>query len=259
MLVIFCGVLVSPVAIGMMASYPNQIWWLGLVLVVSCGLMIYGGIQSIRKSQNATRQAAEEEQRINEEVAQLNALDKTQNESIERKAEAAISDSTYHEVIAHWTFTPQEWKKFLILEKQRRKSSTLIEGSLIVVLGTPFLMWVRLATLGTAFIISVVIAIVISFFRYLLTMSSLGSILPVNEVAITDQTVMINGKLNPYRSENFWLDKIRILDGDPDVLEITYAWNTRKGKTFDELRVPIPPGKKEEARVTIQKILKIGQ
>lgn len=256
-LVIFCGVLVSPVAIGMVASYPDGIWWLGLVLVISCGLMIYGGIQAIRKAKVQEFQAAEEEQRIKAEIAQLKA-NSAPTQTIENaEKRPSISGSPYSEVFAHWIFSSQEWKKFLLLEKKRRKSSTLIEGILIVALGTPFLMWVRASTFGTAFIICLIIALIISFLRYQLTMNSLGSALDVNEVTITDQTVMINNKLNPYRSENFWLDKIQILDGDPDVLEFTYAWHTRKkAKTFDELRIPIPNGKKEEAQILIQKILK---
>jgi hypothetical protein len=256
-ILIFCGVLVLPVAIGMVASYPSAIWWLGLVLVISCGLMIYGGIQSIRKAKTQEFRAAEEEQRIKAEVAELNKAAASQTLENVAEKKSSISDSTYREVLAHWRFTSQEWKKFLTLEKKTRKSSTWIEGILIVVLGTPFLMWVRAATFGTAFIICFIIALIISFLRYQLTMNSLGPPLEVNEVTITDQTVMINDKLNPYRSENFWLDKIQILEGDPDVLEFTYAWQTRKkAKTFDELRVPIPQGKKEEAQILIQKILK---
>lgn len=262
-IVIICGVLVSPVAIGMLASYPHEIWWLGLVLVGSCSLMIYGGIQSIRKSKKQEWQANEEQERIQEEVARLKKSQLAiKNEglpgaTIQGQKGSEESHPPYNEVLAFWTFSKPEWNKFLVLEKKRRKSSTLIEGILIVALGTPFLMWVRASTFGTAFIICLIIALIISLLRYFLTMNSLGSVLDVNEVTITDQTVMINGKLNPYRSDNFWLDKVHILDGDPAVLEFTYAWNTRKQKkTFDELRVPIPQKKRAEAQALIEKISK---
>jgi len=248
-LVIFCGVMVSPVAIGMLLSFPHPIWWLGLVMVGSCGLMIYGGIQSIRKAKKQEWQAKEELERLQSEVAGIKSTGVPVQKTV---VEATQVNS---EVLAYWMFTAEEWKQFLALEKKRRKSSTSYEAAAIVILGTIGLMSMRDASLWMALLVSIVIAAIVSWLRWVLTMNSFGNVLPKNEVTITDQSILINDKLNPYRSENYWLDKIQILDGDPDVLEITYAWNTRKGNTFDEMRVPIPKGKRDEALNVINKIL----
>ena len=74
-------------------------------------------------------------------------------------------------------------------------------------------------------------------------------------LGISPNLNQINGKLNPYRSDRFWLKKIQMLAGDPEVIEFTYSWDTRKGRTFDELRIPVPAGRGEEARALIEKIL----
>lgn len=255
-LIIFCGIIVSPIAIGMLASYPHPIWWVGLILCGASGVMIHGGIQSIRKAKLQEAQAKEELERLKAEVDKIKSTPVTSGVAgVQIPGVQPDTTIRYKEVLAHWTFTADEWKKFLILEKKRRKSSTGAEGVAIVILGTLALMTFRDATFWMAFGVSAVLAVIISWLRWVLTMSSIGSVLPINEVTITDQSVLINDKLNPYRSDNYWLDKIQVLDGDPEVLEITYAWNTRKGKTFDEMRIPIPKGKKEEAQDVIQKIL----
>ena len=55
---------------------------------------------------------------------------------------------------------------------------------------------------------------------------------------------------------NLWLGKITVNDaGSFNVLEITYCWNTSKGKTFNEIRVPIPKGSLKEAIFLQEKLM----
>ena len=256
-ILIFCALLISPVAIGLAISYASELWWLGLVMCLASILMMYSGIKSIRQSKKLEWQAKEEQQRIQEEVQHIKASYPSIGET-RTGIESQTPDQaqSHREVLAYWIFPADEWKKFIALERKRRKSSTFYEFLVVVIFGTLILVFLKATGLWLGFSISLIIALIISWLRYVLTMNAFSKVLPDNTVIITDQSVMINDKLNPYRSENFWLEKIQILDGDPDVLEITYAWNTRKGKTFDELRVPIPKGKREEAQRLIQQILK---
>jgi hypothetical protein len=44
------GIIIFPIGIELTMSYPVAGWWLGLVLGGSSGLLIYGGILSIRRA-----------------------------------------------------------------------------------------------------------------------------------------------------------------------------------------------------------------
>jgi hypothetical protein len=68
-------------------------------------------------------------------------------------------------------------------------------------------------------------------------------------VIITQYAVIINGKHNAFKSQMYWLGSVSIKDEpSPKVLEIVYNWNTRGGISHDEIRIPIPEGKLEEAK-----------
>lgn len=253
-LVIFCGVLVSPVAIGLTASYPHELWWLGAILCMCCFLMIFGGIETIRSTKFKERIANQERERIAVEMAQQKAIEDFAHGIISNETPAAVPIRP--EVLVHWTFSTEEWNQFIVLEKRRRLESSIYEGIGIIVLGTIVIMLARESVFSIALSVSAVIALIIGFLRYFLNMKSYGKTLHKNEVTITRQSVLINDKLNSYRSDNIRLEKIKLIEGSPDVLEFTLAWLTsKKKKAFDEMRVPIPKGKKEEAKQLIQKII----
>lgn len=66
---------------------------------------------------------------------------------------------------------------------------------------------------------------------------------------ITPSTVYINGQPNVFYDDVKQPAKFRLLEEQqPAVLEITYMWPVRRGTTFEELRVPVPAGREEEAR-----------
>ena len=48
-LYIYAGIIILPIGLGMVFSYPDPLWWLGLLLCLSTTLLIYSGIQTKRK------------------------------------------------------------------------------------------------------------------------------------------------------------------------------------------------------------------
>lgn len=254
-LVIFCGVLVSPVAIALTASYPHELWWLGAILCACCFLMIFGGIETIRGARFKERMANLERERIATELAQQKATEDFATQGIV-PTETPAAVPLRPEVLAHWTFKTKEWNQFIAVEKRRRLESSIYEGIGIMVLGTIVIMLARESVFSIALGVSTAIALIVGTLRYSLNMKSYGPTSSKNEVTITSQSVLINDKLNPYRSDTLHLEKIKLIEGSPDVLEFTYAWLTsKKKKAFDEMRIPVPAGKKEEAKLLIQKII----
>ena len=255
-IVILCGVLVSPVAVGLVSSYPHELWWLGAILCVCCFLMISGGVEAIRSVRFKERMANQEQMRIATELAQQKAIEDFATTGIVTPG-ASAAVPLQPEVLAHWTFTADAWTQFIALEKRRRLESSIYEGIGIIILGTIVIMLARESVFSIALGVSTGVALIVGVLRYTLTMNSYGPTLPKNEVTITQQSVLINDKLNPYRSDTIRLEKVILIEGLPDVLEFTHAWITSKRKkAYDEMRVPVPMGKREEAKELIQKITK---
>lgn len=256
-IIILVGVLVSPVAIGLTMSYPHELWWLGAISCACCFLMIAGGVGSIRTARQKEKLAKLERARIDNELAQQKSVQAfAQGEIIPDQHDAPAAVPLHPEVLAHWTFTAEEWTRFMALEKRRRLESSIYEGIGIIILGTIVIMLAREAAFLIALSVSSVMALIIASLRYLLGLKAFGPADASTVVTITKQSVLINEKLIPYRSDTIWLDKLEWKAGSPDVLEFTKAWhNRRKQKVTDELRVPVPNGKNDEAQQLIPKIL----
>ena len=245
-LLFFCALMMLPVGIGLLFAYPDKMWWLGLGMLVSCGLLIYGGISNIRLSKRLGRQA-------DVDMAAVAALQATQSQPTKdiRPTQPAASDDVA--ILARWTYTPEEWKAFMQWERKKRKTSSTVEAALILVVGGAFIYWAREADPGLSFGISAVVACIYWYGKNVLFLSSIGRASSKgNEVVITSHAAIINGSYNAFRSEVYWL-KGATLDESPTpaVLEIVYQWQTRKGITHEEIRVPVPEGKCDEARAVI--------
>jgi len=170
------------------------------------------------------------------------------------KAKPAAATKLPVEVLTSWIYSVSDWKEFVKWERKERKQGTIIEVSLVVVLGTLALRGMQGWIL--ALIISSVIAILYGLLKYFLKTSSIRSDEKgMPEVIITNENVYINGRIHPFYADNLWLGKVDIREeGQLNIFEITYCWNTRKGESFEEIRVPIPKGKLKEA-ISVQEQL----
>ena len=159
-------------------------------------------------------------------------------------------------VLAHWYYTVSEWESFIRWEKKKRGSDILLEGSLVVILGTILLVILRDAPLIWALLVSILIAGLYSIIKYALRMNSLkwkGPGMP--EVLITKTSIITNGIKTAFHTDQKWFRRAVINEkADRNILEITYEWQTRKGVTYDEIRLPVPKGKLREA-IEIQSFL----
>ena len=258
-ILLFAGVMLLPLGIGALASYPDKIWPLGLLLLASSGVLIYSGINSIRTSSKKLKKT---DGQINDIVKQVNTGSLKNSIPVKSKAETSIDklpNDTANVALACWNYSNDEWAKFYKWERKERKTNTLTESLIIVLFGTFFIYITRESDVFLSLAISLCVAITYGLIKYFLTMASLSNASKKqNQVIFTNSSVVINGKLNPFKDDNYWLGKIEILEEpEPKVMEITYHWSTRKGNSFDEIRVPIPKGKLGEAVQLVDK-LKLG-
>ena len=226
-----CAVVTFALGIPTISTYPAGIWWVGMLLLLSSGLMGYSAFTNFRATQN--------EKKKSDELAAYVSIQKP----------GAMTDKNKVQILVNWVYSSSEWKEFLKWENKKNTPGTIIETAVLVVLATLAIHYLKNVEWLISFIIGVLFGIAYSIIKYYLNLSSLS--MEENktpEVIITNEAVIINGHLNRFYGNNIWLGKITVNDaGSFNVLEITYCWNTRSGQAFNEIRVPIPKGSLKEA------------
>jgi hypothetical protein len=247
-LLFFCAFLVTPLGLGMLFSYPDKIWLVGILMLLGAGAFIHSGVSNLRQSARMSKQMDKEMKAVAEAL-------KTQMESIDKVASGTALASEAG-ILARWTYTDEEWKRFIAWETKKRRANTSLEAGLIVVIGAVFAHLIKQAGWALAFCLSTFIAGIYWVGKYFLSMNSIGKKKgSTNEIVILHDGVIINGKYNAIRSELYRVRSIKLLDvEEPLIMEFVYEWKTRKGISNDEIRIPVPEGKKSEAQDLISRV-----
>jgi uncharacterized membrane protein HdeD (DUF308 family) len=235
----FFSIITLGLGISMVSSYPNEIWWVGLLLLLSGILCGYSAI--------STYQSAKKEKMLSDEqMAEMNVAKRS-----------IPSDKFKVQILANWLYSVSEWKEFMKWEKRKSRSLTFRDAIILMVLGILGVHFLKGADWTISIIIGFALGIIYGVIKYFLALSSIqqdDNKMP--EVIITNEAVIVNGRMNRFYGNNLWLGKVAINEaGSFNVLEITYCWYTRGGETFDELRVPIPKGSLKEAIFLQEKLM----
>jgi hypothetical protein len=127
-------------------------------------------------------------------------------------------------------------------------------GIAFLICGIPFLMLVRNVSFIMASLFVIPVAIIIPWLRHKLATSHLKTKQKEVLVHFHPDYILINDKKIDMFSQNRWIKHMKIIDGKNEMklLEIDVAWSTRKGNTFDEVRIPIPNDKLNKAEMLIE-------
>jgi hypothetical protein len=236
---ICCALIAFAVGVSIICLNTRESWWAGPLLSVG-GFLI--GINGFR----IYRAGRMEEKIASEQLALFN-----------KNKEGPEARKTKVQILVNWVYSASEWKEFLKWEKKKSSSNShkvSIFLMLISSLGLHYLLnldWV------TALVLSLLVGILYSLIIYFVNVYSIqpdDNKMP--EVIITSEALIINGYMSRFSGNGLWLAKITVNDaGSFNVLEITYCWNTTRGKNFDEIRVPIPKGSLKEAIFLQEKLM----
>lgn len=237
-MLIILGVLVTPIGlIGAIAGGFTYVGILMMFLLLGGALMLLGGIQYLR----AGLKLSKDEKKLRQELA------RTHSPSHSHSHTHSHSPTP---IIARWTVDEATWQLFCLNEKKYRTGDNIWYFIAMVLLGTPLLMFTRGVSPGFSFIFTTLFASVVVGLRYRLSMSNLRSRKnKTPEVIISKGFVSLNGKQFELYSK---VRNVRSVvfqpHQQPPILEFTIEWKTSKGVTFDELRLPVPPGLEDTAR-----------
>ena len=160
-------------------------------------------------------------------------------------------------ILAHWTYSPEEWTKYTEKEykeeKQSKKGLAIVISGIALLMGIIFFLadnengiWVLVVMLALIVVIAFT-AWFTSWYNYRQNKKYLG------ETYITEDAVYINRQLHTWRGLGARLDSVDLNQGASQLLlQFVYSAPTRTGMQEYTVRIPVPKGQEEAA----EKILK---
>jgi hypothetical protein len=248
---LFLAFIIGILGIGILYSYPDPVWIIGLLLCGASGLLIYSGIASLVKF----RWKENDDGKAKEEMKKASVVIKDNPHA--REEEANLQQN--NRVLAVWSVPAAEWTSFREAEKKFKMRDYILYGSMIIVLTVLVFFYRKGQGLVFSIIFSSVFTGLFFLLKYILSRSFTdGYGKPAMEIIIGPDKLLINGKLFTIRDEHRWLEDLKTIAGaENGMLEFTYGWNTRQGNTSDSLLIPIPEGKRDEAETLVLQIRKI--
>ena len=248
---ITCGICMLPVALGAVASFPDPIGWLGLLLGL-CGCMVgYFSYVNLKRARKLYKETDEKVQSILDTASSENSVVQPAFNPPDRRPSSAI-------VLAIWEYSKEEWHSFQQWERRDRKFSGIANFIVVSALAC-FLIEIKSeAGWFNSILLSLPIAAIYTWVTMIFSRSSFGKAnqLKNNQVVLTTHAAIINQKFNEFISENKSIKEVRIIEeAEPKILEIEYEWQTKGGKSSDRLHLPIPKGKLGEAVKLMDKLL----
>ena len=160
-------------------------------------------------------------------------------------------------LLAHWTYSADEWQQYTEEEYKRQKSANkglfIIIAVIALVMGTIFLIvdhragqWVFLTMIGLIVLIGFV-AWFTAFYNHQQNKHTLG------QVYFTPDAIYLNRQFHDFKSMWAKLESATLKGKTNQYIEFTYSAPTRTGRQNYEARVPVPRGKEEEAPKLVEK------
>jgi hypothetical protein len=275
-LYLFIALVMAPIAIGALASYPDPAWYFGLALAIAEVLILYSAYDLLRKSrlknrENKIRQLDMEVEAFGRKpqaskaqvISPLTHSENTAEQNVTVVAEATPSAPEEHKsetnedsLLADWHYTPEEWRTFMKIEQKIVTG----ESILLIVLITAAVAWTLHDDKDESWTFSIVFAIAFALIFILLKNYLKKGFINVNSgrgvrALISRRSIVLNGKLFNLTDETRHLWKVDVIEKHGVMMvEFTYKWQTRQRETQDEIRLPVPAGKLDEANELVTRM-----
>jgi hypothetical protein len=155
-------------------------------------------------------------------------------------------------LLAHWTYSPEEWKQYTEKEFQTEKKEkrmlfymvagiALFFGILFFAFDREGGLWVLISMLGLIALIAFV-AWFAAWYNYRQNKKYLG------EAYITSDAVYLNRQLHTWRGLGAKLESVVLAEkGSRQLVAFTYSAPSRMGRQENTVRVPVPEGQEKAA------------
>jgi hypothetical protein len=155
-------------------------------------------------------------------------------------------------VLAHWTYAPGEWVSYTRAEVKRRMGEWITVAVIVMVVGL-------VSSSGggeegrTMLFAATMVAVMILVGGMVMAKGDhQANVSGPGEAIITPSAIVLNGRYHVLRNETYDFQGVRFDEAaTPPQLEFTIGWSTRSGPTRDNIRIPVPKGREEEAREVV--------
>jgi hypothetical protein len=155
-------------------------------------------------------------------------------------------------VLAHWVYEPGEWGAYTAVEVKRRTREWV--GVAVTIFLVGLVSGSGGGDEGRAMIAAgAMVAVMILAGGMLMAKGDhQANVSGPGEAIITPSAILLNGRYHVLRNDTYSFHGARFDDAaHPPQLEFTIGWSTRSGPTRDNIRIPVPAGREEEAREVV--------
>lgn len=228
-LVGYAGLIVAPLGCGGLISGDPVGMGFGLVMGGASALLLYSAVDSIRTGWDALQREQAETRRLREEDRPV--------------GEGPVLEA---ELVAAWDVSPEDWRRFNAADLRERLAVALGMVLGFATLGAVGLALARAVPLTFAVPFSGAFGVLVAALWLLWITRARWQRPP--RVRIGRDAVLVGNVRHTLRSDMHRLDRVTVEDGDPPVMVFTVSWSTRNGPSGDDVRVPVPPDRLQDAR-----------
>ncbi|MBI3744793.1 MAG: hypothetical protein HY261_11000 [Chloroflexi bacterium] len=160
-------------------------------------------------------------------------------------------------LLAHWTYSPGEWRQYAENEYRTEKSAKkllfFIVSGFALIAGIVAVIVDRHAGIWVLFVMLALIAI-IGFLAWFTTWHDYRQNLRYQgEAYISKDGIYLNRQLHLWNQLGAYLGSVEYIEENPPLLVFSYFAPTRTGMEQRDVRVPIPKGKEDNAKELLGK------
>jgi hypothetical protein len=164
------------------------------------------------------------------------------------------------DTLAHWTYSPEEWKKYT--ERARRKDiDGKFESFLIIAVIAIFAFIIASAASGyNIWIIALIILGILAVIGLLIYLSASANYRYnkkyIGETYISNDGIYFNRQIHAWKMPNTRLEEIKYDDSEKNnpIIIFVYSMKSRYGSMPTQVSIPVPHGQEDSARHIVQQI-----
>jgi len=166
-------------------------------------------------------------------------------------------------LLAHWTYSPEEWARYTEVEHRRNTVEKwhlfyLIAG-IAVVIGTLFSIFERDAWKTMLFVIPGLIAFIAVVALFAISLTYRENRKYLGEVYIGTTGVLLNRAIHYWKLPASFLHSVTYEEGEDPYIDLEYSAQSGMGRGVYAARIPVPRGHEDEAREVVARLKTRGK
>lgn len=169
------------------------------------------------------------------------------------------------QLIAHWTFDPEQWRIFTEKEYRTEKNEKclilVVISGIILLVGGIFWLIMRDTAAGIVFLILLGVIAILAFVAFIVPwLTYRRNLKQTGDIYIGKNCLYLNGAIHTWSFAGARFEDAKLVLKPSPLIHVTYTYWTSAGRSFyfyrqaATVRIPVPQGKLEEARAVVNQL-----